>query len=392
MPTKRIECLDSLRGIAAIAVILSHMNLEYFNGGMTMPLRNTPLHVFYDGDAAVVFFFVLSGFVLSFKYVGGGIESLSRLSLRSFFVARVFRILPMFWFVLIITALCALYFPNNCVTQPQRVWSSWWYQFTPTWVNFLKQVTLIYSDPFLGRWIGAIDGHPYIPQAWSLSIELILSLMVPVFALIAVNRPKWLMFLTVILVWIFGVYVYLIHFVMGILLALYLPQISHYINNKGKAFASGLLMTGVLLYSYRYSVVVYFPKVSVLQIILFSENSVYVVIGAGVVLIISCVLSSTRLQQLLNLWPVKLIGKVSYGIYLVHTLVMVFITPFFIRWLNDMGITGFLTVLIPAFIVTIATSIIIAVVLHYLVELPCIRLGKKLNMRINQTAGLGGNR
>lgn len=383
MTTRRIECLDSLRGLAAIAVIFSHMNLEYFEGGMTMPLRNTPLHVFYDGDAAVVFFFVLSGFVLSYKYFTNGVN---RLSFRSFFIARIFRIYPLFWIVLAITALCAFYLPNTCVTEPHRVWSSWWYQFTPTWVNFFKQLTLVYSDPYLGPLIGPIDGHPYIPQAWSLSIELILSLLVPVLILIAVNRPKWLLFLTVIMVGVFGVHIYLIHFVMGILLALYLPLVCNYISSKGKWYIAGFLLVGVLLYSYRYSVAVYFPKVSVLQIILFSPNSVYIVIGTGVVLIISCVLSSNRLKQMLSLWPLKWIGKVSYGIYLVHTLVMVFITPPFISWLNNMGITATLPVLIPACLITIGSSAVIAIALHYVVELPGIRLGKKLNSLINKLA------
>ena len=61
----RIEYLDSIRGIAAMMVVVYH-----FIGWRWA--ERTMFHVssmFFNGADAVSFFFVLSGFVLSFKYL-----------------------------------------------------------------------------------------------------------------------------------------------------------------------------------------------------------------------------------------------------------------------------------------------------------------------------------
>jgi peptidoglycan/LPS O-acetylase OafA/YrhL len=62
MPTPRIASLDSLRGIAALGVVATHV-LQY--GFPFVILNHTPLRVLVNGRCFVIFFFVLSGFVLS---------------------------------------------------------------------------------------------------------------------------------------------------------------------------------------------------------------------------------------------------------------------------------------------------------------------------------------
>lgn len=72
---KRIESLDSLRGIAAFVVIIFHCLLSFhifydanynfeFDNWLVELFTVTPLHTLWAGKEAVLLFFVSSGFVL----------------------------------------------------------------------------------------------------------------------------------------------------------------------------------------------------------------------------------------------------------------------------------------------------------------------------------------
>lgn len=75
---KRLYQLDALRGIAAFSVLLSHAFLTFpVVWDTTTPSGEpwylqlamfSPLRVFWAGHEAVIFFFILSGFVLALPY------------------------------------------------------------------------------------------------------------------------------------------------------------------------------------------------------------------------------------------------------------------------------------------------------------------------------------
>ncbi|MGB7656397.1 MAG: acyltransferase [Novosphingobium sp.] len=77
----RFHTLDALRGIAAIAVMVFHAG---DNSPLPMP----------GGYLAADLFFVLSGFVLAHGYEARLLDSMS---LKTFVVARLRRIYPVFW-------------------------------------------------------------------------------------------------------------------------------------------------------------------------------------------------------------------------------------------------------------------------------------------------------
>jgi len=100
--TARQRHLDSLRGIAACVVVLVHWCCVYFpytvfgsQGGYQMHkgwerlLYTPPLSLGIAGYWAVCIFFVLSGYVLSYQYLGG---SASRLKLLMAAAKRPFRL------------------------------------------------------------------------------------------------------------------------------------------------------------------------------------------------------------------------------------------------------------------------------------------------------------
>ena len=82
----RLQAFDSLRGIAAFAVLLGHTLAvcDWDTGFSTWPV----IHNLFDGRAAVTMFFVLSGFVLTF----GSLRSGKTMLLLPFYVRRLTRI------------------------------------------------------------------------------------------------------------------------------------------------------------------------------------------------------------------------------------------------------------------------------------------------------------
>jgi hypothetical protein len=68
--TKRVEYLDSIRGLAALFVLLGHVVAVFKWPAAYWLCFGWPfIAILIDGKAAVVMFFVLSGYVLSKPYV-----------------------------------------------------------------------------------------------------------------------------------------------------------------------------------------------------------------------------------------------------------------------------------------------------------------------------------
>jgi len=78
---KKLGYLESLRGIAALVVVFAHYAVGFYPalfwpgadhahtaGNVEFLIAGTPLNVLYNGDFSVSIFFVLSGFVLSYKF------------------------------------------------------------------------------------------------------------------------------------------------------------------------------------------------------------------------------------------------------------------------------------------------------------------------------------
>jgi peptidoglycan/LPS O-acetylase OafA/YrhL len=95
---KRVECLDGLRGLAALWVLLGHAMILT---GFRLPLVSQP-------DLGVDLFILLSGFLMAFQYrLRSAFEDWQRPSIwGAFWVRRFFRIAPLFY-VLLAAALIA---------------------------------------------------------------------------------------------------------------------------------------------------------------------------------------------------------------------------------------------------------------------------------------------
>lgn len=98
-PSQRIPTLDGCRGVAILLVLFDHFQAVIL-GGYFGAWSQT-------GYAGVTIFFVLSGYLITGKL-------LEKPQLRTFYLRRVFRLMPAAWFYLVFLAVCGLlvHFPT----------------------------------------------------------------------------------------------------------------------------------------------------------------------------------------------------------------------------------------------------------------------------------------
>jgi Predicted acyltransferases len=159
------EILDGLRGVAAVVVVLFHVFEVHSHGDHSKQIIN-------HGYLAVDFFFMLSGYVISYAYD----DRWSRMSLKDFFKRRIIRLHPMIIIGMVIGAVL-FYFQNS----PALGWGG--IQDVPIWKMLLVMFIGFTLLP-VGRGLdirGWSEMHPLNGPAWSLFYEYIANIVYAVF-------------------------------------------------------------------------------------------------------------------------------------------------------------------------------------------------------------------
>lgn len=118
----RLRFLDSLRGLAAIYVVIGHARWLLWEGysiGFKLHMEHYStlekcfvyfLSIFKFGHEAVIFFFVLSGFVIHLNYIDKlGDFSKTRKNILTFYFKRFKRIYPALIVALLFTFICDVF-------------------------------------------------------------------------------------------------------------------------------------------------------------------------------------------------------------------------------------------------------------------------------------------
>ncbi len=174
----RLAELDGLRGVAALVVVIHHAFLTVPSlaqrdrsprpnaaGSPAWWMTYTPLHLCWDGTAAVFVFFVLSGFVLAAPAASG-----SRVRWRSYYPRRMARLYLPVWAAIGLALLSI-----RLVGRDHSAGASWWtsaHTGSPDTAAILRDVLLM--RPGLTN-----------TALWSLMWEVLFSLALPLFLLIA---------------------------------------------------------------------------------------------------------------------------------------------------------------------------------------------------------------
>ena len=146
----RFPLFDSLRGLAALAIVLTHVGLgsgANYNAAYGALLARL--------DIGVTLFFVLSGFLLYRPFVAARLEDRPALRLRDYARRRVLRIVPAYWLALTVLAI----WPGLTFTGPRWVY-----------YGFLQNYDFLWVLGGLG-------------QAWTLAVEASFYVLLPFYAL-----------------------------------------------------------------------------------------------------------------------------------------------------------------------------------------------------------------
>ena len=366
----RFRSLDAMRGFAALVVVWNHYIAEYGHwGSLTSWMEPSPLHFWYDGGASVSLFFVLSGFVLSFGFFRKSqAEKMTDRYLLGYFVKRICRIWLPFIFVFLISYLLLRTCPQIAETIPPRAKDNIEQLTLFNSDDFWREASLVFRSPW---------GHVLLPQDWTLSTELLLSLLVPFGVAFTRMHPAALIVPVVLYACLksWGPY-YGVHFALGILLAQLMNGPFWKALSRNQWVARAALLVGLSLYVCRY------PLGG-------AEASNYPVWLAtwyatafGSVLLIFWVLRTERAKKLLERPGPLSLGKVSYSLYLCHQLVLIWITPYFLRFLQKVGLVNESACWALGFVFVTAFCLGLSWPLYRFVEVPSMNLGAWLAKRV----------
>lgn len=366
MNTRHHE-LDSLRGLAALTVLLSHL-LSIIPLYVVSRLQSTPFHILWAGHQAVVLFFILSGFVLSLPYYNYKV-----LKYSDYLIRRICRIYLPYLVSIFVAILCIRMLSKTPLTGLSDIIDG-------TWSKTFQIKSVVDHVLFLGNF----DTSTFNPVIWSLIHEMRISIIFPLLMFL-ILRLNWKTNVVIaicctmlyFILWLLGMnvkidgasYFTTIHniafFMLGALLAKHKDVFGKF-DKMSKLVRVAIVVFGLLCYTFKFW---FFPHVFYFHFLMIDDWAT--AIGCSIFIIYS--IKSNVVKSFLLLKPVHFIGKISYSIYLFHLIVVLAMFNIFY------GKLPVNTIMIMSFIM----SFIVASAAYYLIEKPSILLGKKLTNRNN---------
>lgn len=375
---ERLECIDSLRGLASLAVLLGHLLGTFAWPAHLVSWSGWPfINMMFDGRSAVTMFFILSGFVLAHPYLAPAPAGHTPrpLYIPTFYLRRITRIwLP--WFAVFVLSLVA---QRYCYTSPVTIpptagWLGQFWRIPPTFAGVLQQCVFELHDA----------RRMLLPQDWSLGVELRGSAFIPLFLWLV---RKHVSFLAGIALWLLIFHPtgqYYVSFALGVCAAKYYHRVESRLRALNLRTKCGLLMAGVCLYESRW-VAGHFCDVNAG----WGDKTAWCLASAGCVFILAASLSSRRIQAKLNLPPVLFLGRISYSLYLLQFMVILCLLPPLVHQLNALGLHNPVLLLPLTVGMGVLFTVIFAAVSYRLVEMPSMDLGRWLTRLVQRRLARG---
>jgi len=369
---KRIECLDSIRGLAALAVLLRHIQGAFaWPTGMTDWINIPIVNILFDGRSAVTMFFVLSGFVLAHPYLAptGPGQVPRKLFIPTFYLRRVIRIWVPWLFAFVLSVLASRYlFGKHSTIPPVSEWLDGFWHAPLTVMSVLRQCAFTLHDA----------SQQLLPQDWSLGVELKGSALVPLFLFFVRRFMPGLVITAGLLLVFVPTGDYYVSFALGVLAAKYHWQAEPWLRSLSLASKCGMLALGVLLYQSRLAADRFWGITEA------TDRIVWCVGSVGCVLILGATLASRRIQAKLGLSVFVFLGRISFSVYLLQFIVILCMLPPLVQILNGAGLDSAAALLPMLMLVGVAGTVALASAMYYTIEKSSIEWGRTLTRYVQR--------
>ncbi|WP_079154141.1 acyltransferase family protein [Streptomyces subrutilus] len=338
--TPRIAVLDGLRLLAALSVVLFH----YLAGSGTIPWQRTAVELFPAlhriagfGWLGVVFFFMISGFVICMSSWGK--------SLQQFWQSRILRLFPLYWAAVVLSTLAGRLGPQTPGESKVTVG------------QMLTNLTMLHEP--LG--VSHVD-----TVYWTLWVELRFYLIFSLVVLLGTSYRRianfcWIWALGSVLAPASGIPL-LEQLLVPLWSPFFIAGIAFYLVRRAGRFEAetlGLVALSWLLMQHRLPAVMAWEGHGInWKVCLTAITVMYLVMG---------LIALGKLDRIQWRWlPVA--GAISYPLYLVHQSLGVRVIW---RWNEQWGPW-------PTLLGVTAAMVLIAWLLHRVVERPLTRLLRRL--------------
>ncbi|MBO5072377.1 MAG: acyltransferase [Eubacterium sp.] len=344
MNENKINCLEGIRAIACIGVLLSHFRGAFLPGRYMPFIDNTPLRIMTAGNPMVRIMFVVSGFVISYKYFKNKQYDTVLIDVTK----RWVRLFPAIFLSIMMVCLmmkCGLLFNQEAaeLTGSQDFLGSF-NQFIPNFFEAAKEglfTTYLYGS------------SAYIGPLWTMVYEFMGTILI--LSAIAVFRGHYTRFLFYFISLLFFSS-YFNYLIIGMLIC------DIYFNS---GFVSKLKQNQILNH------ILLISSAIVLGIINIDDTSKFFRIVYGITLIIFFVtlLYSQYSEIVLGNKFMCKVGNLSFAIYIVHWPIIESFSSFYhIKMIKILG--NYTAVVISNLLLTLVITIFISYLLtRYIVPL-----------------------
>ncbi|MGE0567500.1 MAG: acyltransferase family protein [Bacteroidia bacterium] len=312
--------INGLRFIAAFCVVITHIELLKPSFGFETIWHN-PV-IFNLGSLGVYFFFVLSGFLITFLLLVEK-EKFERIDVKRFYLRRVLRIWPLYYLIIIL----------GFVVLPLLDVVKISYLQTSFEQNYITNL-LLYIFMLPNAALSFLAAVPHIGQLWSIGVEEQFYLLWPLLINKSSKPIKAISSVLILVIAVKAIYVLLgqyysneawynpikLFLAMSKFECMAIGGIGAYLVQKNKEsiltflkhpalFIAGIISIPILIF--------YTPD--------FLQDGVHLIYGVIFLLIIIQVIGNLRINTFLEFKWINYLGKISYGIYMYHFMLIPFV-------------------------------------------------------------------
>ena len=345
--------LNALRFFAAFLVIVTH--IELLKGQLGFSNSWKFLEQFNLGGLGVYFFFVMSGFLITYLLIHEK-EKTGTIKIKAFYIRRLLRIWPLYYFI---TLLAFFILPNF-----EMMLVPWLQQFYES--NFTVNLVLfLFMLPNLALALNPAVAHA--GQLWSIGVEEQFYLIWPVLFKWTNNLLRLLIRLFVVVVGIKVLFILLLN-------SNTIPSSENMLTLKKFLAMSKfecMIIGAFGAYGVKYNSkkmlrIVYHPIVfgiSLLSLPLMNyfspdqlNDAIHLPYSVMFMVIIMNVSSNNKAIILLENKVFNFLGKISYALYMYHMIVVVFSIRLITWFFGEIGLFQNILIYVSSILLTIFVS------------------------------------